>query len=74
MLHSQIPWIIQNKAMVEYGWDITTKNGLWICQVMNSHKNYPGFPSDKEGEANARFIIQACNSYYDLQEKLLKRG
>ena len=48
--------------------DVTDANGIWIASVMGDHDGHKGFPTDEEGEANAEFIIRACNAHDDLLE------
>ena len=66
--HTPLPWIMEDEC--SYGWDIhaVDEDHTWVGDAKNNHDNQLGFPPGKEGLANARLIIRACNSHYKLLE------
>ena len=65
------PWNLRPECA--YGWDIKTEDELWIADAKNDHMSCggrpeSGFPSNKEGLANARLIAAAPDMLESLQE------
>jgi len=69
MKHTPLPWFIAKPKLAgpkaENDRLIHTTEGKHIAEVFQyqSHQDQDG-----PAEANAEFIIRACNSYYDLVE------
>ena len=59
MNHTPGPWIVNTWTTGRR--TIETMNGLVICEVHNTHDG---------NEANARFVVQACNAHEELLEAL----
>lgn len=66
--HSPLPWAIINAVE---GHIVTTgepeyrdRTGLAIV------RSWKGMPTEKEAEANAAFIVRACNNHHKLVEAL----
>ncbi len=65
--HSKGPWKAQHPC--GYGIDIRSGDGNWVAMVLNSHGD-GNFPTDAEGEANARLIEAAPETLEALEDAL----
>lgn len=65
--HSELP--LELRPECDYGWDLYS-GGHWVGQVNGPHGGHNGFPSRDQAEANAAFIVRACNAHYALVEAL----
>ena len=74
--HTPGPWTLESSPS---GWEIRG-DGVWVATVMDSHHSEEGratvgFPSNKEGGANANLIHAAPDLYAALEEMAsLARG
>ena len=80
--HTPTPWYIEETTMPSLGFDVCAgsrkndeaDNHKWIGSVHGGHgdngKTAPGFPGDKEGQANAAFIVLAVNAHEELLQAL----
>jgi Tfp pilus assembly protein PilX len=61
--HSELPW----SNLRDCNCEILQANGEWIASTYTGEEDEEKV---KEEIANTKFIIQACNSHYDLLEAL----
>jgi hypothetical protein len=61
--HTPTPWIAEDNG---HFWQINTANGLVADLVESTHM----FDGTDAGEANAEFIVRACNSFDSLVDAL----
>jgi hypothetical protein len=67
--HTPGPWVHEPECA--YGWDIRNHDDtVWIGQAHNAHEKHHGFPSDKEGAANARLMAAAPELLKALEDTL----
>lgn len=72
--HSPLPWFATAKNSIKtdlrrYG--LREDAGIYIASVMGGPTSGPRFPDTLgEVEANAEFIIHACNNHYKLRDTL----
>ena len=58
--HTPIPWLVHRMTST-YQIPIRSENGTWIGSVDAGR-----IGGGQEGQANAEYIVRACNAYEDL--------
>jgi hypothetical protein len=64
MKHTPLPWIVANGPQVWRNGHNTVESPR-ICTAQNAAKPVNQLPPE-ELQANAEFIVRACNSHYEL--------
>lgn len=61
--HTELPWSLPD---YKNPYIVTNKNGVVVCAALLRNGKGCGIKSQPEQEANAAFIVKACNNHYQL--------
>lgn len=66
--HTELPWERQDKTIYKINDEKFAKSNIFFASVQGGWKKEEERTSQEEMEANAVFIVKACNNHYQLLE------